>query len=79
MAGICPTVLGCPDGMLGSDSAVQEVHDNLIQVDSLTLSSCSTEFAFSLYKELVLKNPDKNIAFSPFSISTALVFLALVA
>ncbi|GAB1297758.1 Serine protease inhibitor A3F [Apodemus speciosus] len=46
-------------------------------MDRLTLSSCNTAFAFSLYRELVLKNPDKNIVFSPFSISTALAFLAL--
>ncbi|XP_052041116.1 serine protease inhibitor A3N-like [Apodemus sylvaticus] len=77
MAGNCPTVLGCPDGMLGRDIEVQEVHDNLMHMDSLTLSSCNTAFAFSLYKELVLKNLDRNIVFSPFSISIALAFLAL--
>ena len=68
MAWFCPTVLGCPDGMLGRVPAVQNVHDNLMHMDSLTLSSCNTAFAFSLYKELVLKNPDRNIVFSPFSI-----------
>ena len=77
MAGSCPTVLGCPDGMLGRVPAVQNVHDNLMHMDSLTLSSCNTAFAFSLYKMLVLKNLDRNIVFSPFIISIALTFLAL--
>ncbi|GAB1297762.1 Serine protease inhibitor A3N [Apodemus speciosus] len=77
MAETCPTVLDCPDGILGRDTAVQEVHDNSMHMDSFTLSSCNTAFAFRLYRELVLKNPDKNIVFSPFSISTALAFLAL--
>ncbi|XP_006240581.2 serine protease inhibitor A3F-like [Rattus norvegicus] len=77
MAGISPADLGCPDGKLGRDTAVQKGQDNKIQVDSSTLSSCNTDFAFSLYKELVLKNPDKNIVFSSFSISTALVLLSL--
>ncbi|XP_028620316.1 serine protease inhibitor A3N-like [Grammomys surdaster] len=77
MAGISPTLLGCPDGTLGKDTAVQEVQDNMIQVDSLTLSSSNTDFAFSLYKELVLKNPNKNTVFSPLSISAALAVLSL--
>ncbi|XP_076777400.1 serine protease inhibitor A3N-like [Arvicanthis niloticus] len=77
MAGISPTLLGCPDGTLGKDTAVQEVQDNMMQVNSLTLSSSNTDFAFSLYKMLVLKNPDKNIVFSPFSIYTALAVVSL--
>ncbi|XP_052042651.1 serine protease inhibitor A3F-like [Apodemus sylvaticus] len=77
MAWFCSTVLGCPDGVLGRVPAIQEVQDNLMHMDSLTLSSCNTSFAFSLYKELVLKNPDRNIVFSPFSLYTALAFLSL--
>uniref|UniRef100_A0A8C8USG1 Serpin domain-containing protein n=1 Tax=Peromyscus maniculatus bairdii TaxID=230844 RepID=A0A8C8USG1_PERMB len=43
----------------------------------LKLASINTDFAFSLYKELALKNPNKNILFSPFSISAALAILSL--
>lgn len=39
--------------------------------------SRNTDFAFSLYKKLVLKNPDKNVVFSPFSISSTLAVLSL--
>ncbi|XP_021035065.1 serine protease inhibitor A3N [Mus caroli] len=77
MAGICPAVLCFPDGTLGMDAAVQEDHDNGTQLDHLTLASINTDFAFSLYKELVLKNPDKNIVFSPLSISAALALMSL--
>uniref|UniRef100_A0A8C6H0I9 Serine (or cysteine) peptidase inhibitor, clade A, member 3M n=1 Tax=Mus spicilegus TaxID=10103 RepID=A0A8C6H0I9_MUSSI len=77
MAGICPAVLSFPDGTLGMDAAVQEDHDNGTQLDSLTLASINTDFAFSLYKELVLKNPDKNVVFSPLSISAALALVSL--
>ncbi|GAB1297759.1 Serine (or cysteine) peptidase inhibitor, clade A (alpha-1 antiproteinase, antitrypsin), member 3J [Apodemus speciosus] len=38
--------------MLGRVTAVQEVHNNLMHVDRLTLSSCNIAFAFSLYKHL---------------------------
>ncbi|XP_076777403.1 serine protease inhibitor A3N [Arvicanthis niloticus] len=77
MAGICPAVLCFPDGTLGMDTAVQEDQDNGTLVDSLTLASINTDFAFSLYKMLVLKNPDKNVVFSPLSISAALAVLSL--
>lgn len=46
-------------------------------MDSLSLALSNTDFAFSLYKQLVLKTPDKNVVFSPFSISVALAFLSL--
>ena len=77
MAGICPAVLCFPDGTLGMDAAVQEDHDNGTQLDSLTLASINTDFAFSLYKKLALKNPHKNIVFSPLSITIALASLSL--
>ncbi|GAB1297766.1 Serine protease inhibitor A3N [Apodemus speciosus] len=77
MAGICPAVLCFPDGTLGRDTEVQEDQDNGTRLDSLTLASINTDFAFSLYKELALKNPDKNIVFSPLSISSALAILSL--
>ncbi|XP_036061953.1 serine protease inhibitor A3N-like [Onychomys torridus] len=77
MAEICPDVLCQQDGTLRRDTAVKENQKNRTPVDNLTLTSTNTDFAFSLYKELALKNPDKNIVFSPFSISTALAILTL--
>ncbi|KAL1763958.1 serine protease inhibitor A3N [Sigmodon hispidus] len=78
MAGICPAVLSQPDGTLGMQTIVQEEDQiNETQVDSLTVASINTAFAFSLYKELVLKNPNENIVFSPLSISAALAVLSL--
>uniref|UniRef100_A0A8C8UQR6 Serpin domain-containing protein n=1 Tax=Peromyscus maniculatus bairdii TaxID=230844 RepID=A0A8C8UQR6_PERMB len=77
MAEISPDVLCQPDDTLGKDTAVQENQNNRTPVDNLALTSTNTDFAFSLYKELALNNPDKNVVFSPFSISTALAILSL--
>ena len=46
-------------------------------VDNHALASSNTDFAFSLYKQLALKNPNKNVIFSPLSVSIALAFLSL--
>ncbi|KAK7817445.1 hypothetical protein U0070_024919 [Myodes glareolus] len=62
---------------MGRDIAGQENQNSRTSVDNLALTSSNNDFAFSLYKELALKNPDKNIIFSPFSISTALAVLSL--
>uniref|UniRef100_A0A8C8UDX0 Serpin domain-containing protein n=1 Tax=Peromyscus maniculatus bairdii TaxID=230844 RepID=A0A8C8UDX0_PERMB len=59
------------------DVSVHEDQNNGTKMDSLKLASINTDFAFSLYKELALKNPNKNILFSPFSISAALAILSL--
>ncbi|CAO2587256.1 Serine protease inhibitor A3C [Lemmus lemmus] len=72
-----PAVLCQPNGTLESNTKLQEDHNNMTKVDSLTLTSINTDFAFSVYKELALKNPDKNIVFSPLSISAALAVLSL--
>ncbi|KAL1791321.1 Serine protease inhibitor A3N, partial [Sigmodon hispidus] len=77
MAGFCPAVLCQPDGTLGRETTVQDDQNKGTQMDSLTLASINTNFAFSLYKELVVKNPDKNIVFSPLSVSAALAVLSL--
>ncbi|XP_065762593.1 serpin A3-5-like [Muntiacus reevesi] len=53
------------------------VKDQRRRVDDHTLASSNTDFAFSLYKKLALKNPSKNVIFSPLSISIALAFLSL--
>ncbi|XP_041489239.1 serine protease inhibitor A3N-like [Microtus oregoni] len=75
IAGFCPAVLCQPDGTIGT--TVQEEKNNGARVDSLALASINTDFAFSVYKELALENPDKNIVFSPLSISAALAVLSL--
>ncbi|XP_036013449.1 serine (or cysteine) peptidase inhibitor, clade A, member 3I isoform X5 [Mus musculus] len=77
MAGVSPAVLGCPDVTLERNTAVHEVQENITSGDSLTVASSNTDFAFSLYRKLVLKNPDENVVFSPFSIFTALALLSL--
>ncbi|XP_075803853.1 serine protease inhibitor A3N-like [Microtus pennsylvanicus] len=77
VAGFCPAVLCQPAGTSGSDTELQEDKNNMSKVDILTLASINTDFAFSLYKELALENPDKNIIFSPLSISAALAVLSL--
>lgn len=48
-----------------------------MHVDSLSLASRNTDFAFSLYKKLASKTPDENIIFSPLSISTGLALASL--
>ncbi|XP_038192394.1 serine protease inhibitor A3N-like [Arvicola amphibius] len=75
IAGFCPAVLCQPEGTIGT--TVQEEKNNGTRVDSLALTSTNNDFAFSVYKELVLKNPNKNIVFSPLSISAALAVLSL--
>ncbi|XP_075804656.1 serine protease inhibitor A3N-like [Microtus pennsylvanicus] len=77
MAGICPDVKCQQDDIPGSNTEHQKDQNNGIEVDSLTLASTNTDFAFSLYKELALKDPDENIVFSPLSISAALAILSL--
>ncbi|XP_043777895.1 serpin A3-2-like [Cervus elaphus] len=68
LAGIC-SVHCLPENVM--------VKDQHRRVDDHTLASSNTDFAFSLYKQLALENPDKNVIFSPLSISIALAFLSL--
>ncbi|XP_021034836.1 serine protease inhibitor A3M [Mus caroli] len=77
MAGICPTVLCFSDDTWGIDILLHKNQESGTPDDSLTLASVNTDFAFSLYKKLALKNPDKNIVFSPLSISAALALVSL--
>ncbi|XP_050007371.1 serine protease inhibitor A3N-like isoform X2 [Alexandromys fortis] len=77
MAGISTDVLSRPDGILGRDATGQEIQNNRTPVVNLSVTSSNSDFTFSLYKELALKNPDKNIVFSPLSISAALAVLSL--
>ncbi|XP_007942741.2 alpha-1-antichymotrypsin [Orycteropus afer afer] len=54
-----------------------QAHENETHVDSLRMASSNADFAFSLYKQLALKTPDKNVIFSPLSISMALAFVSI--
>ncbi|GAB1297760.1 Serine protease inhibitor A3B [Apodemus speciosus] len=74
---MCPSVFCFPDGTLGSHTSVQKAQDIQKQLDSQTLASINTDFAFSLYRVLALQNPQKNIVFSPVSIATFLASLSL--
>ncbi|XP_070258432.1 alpha-1-antichymotrypsin-like [Myotis yumanensis] len=72
-AGLGPTAHGLP-----GDTPDQKVtRGNETPVDSLRLASSNADFAFSLYRQLARKNPDKNVLFSPTGVSTALAFLSL--
>uniref|UniRef100_A0A8D0SBP4 Serpin domain-containing protein n=1 Tax=Sus scrofa TaxID=9823 RepID=A0A8D0SBP4_PIG len=46
-------------------------------VDPHAIVPSNTDFAFSLYKQLVSLDPSKNVIFSPLSVSMALAFLSL--
>ncbi|KAB1277674.1 Serpin A3-8 [Camelus dromedarius] len=66
-----------PEGVLDLEKVTQEDQHREASVDNFTLASSNTNFAFSLYKQLALKTPDKNVIFSPLSVSMALAFLSL--
>ncbi|XP_069415473.1 serpin A3-5-like isoform X3 [Ovis canadensis] len=71
LAGLCSRVHCLPENVVVKDQ------DRRARVDDHTLASSNTDFAFSLYKQLALKNPNKNVIFSPLSVSIALAFLSL--
>ncbi|DAA17297.1 serpin A3-8 isoform X2 [Bos indicus] len=71
VSGLCSRVHCLPENV-----TPEERHKGT-SVDGHSLASSNTDFAFSLYKQLALKNPNKNVIFSPLSISIALAFLSL--
>ncbi|MXQ97044.1 hypothetical protein E5288_WYG015032 [Bos mutus] len=71
VAGLCSRVHCLPENV------TPEEQQKVTSVDGHSLASSNTDFAFSLYKQLALKNPNKNVIFSPLSISIALAFLSL--
>ncbi|XP_044929172.1 alpha-1-antichymotrypsin [Mustela putorius furo] len=77
VAGLCPPVHCAPGGVLDPPNVTQEDLHNETPVDSLRLASSNTDFALSLYKQLAARTPNKNVIFSPLSISIALAFLSL--
>ncbi|XP_006839610.1 PREDICTED: alpha-1-antichymotrypsin [Chrysochloris asiatica] len=75
VTGLCPVVLCDPGTILSREN--QTFEDKTTHVDSSRLASSNIDFALSLYKQLALKTPNKNVIFSPVSISTALAFVSL--
>nr|XP_020754802.1 LOW QUALITY PROTEIN: serpin A3-6-like [Odocoileus virginianus texanus] len=71
LAGLCSSVHCLPENV------TPEKQHKVAYVDDHTLASSNTDFAFSLYKQLALENPSKNVIFSPLSVSIALAFLSL--
>ncbi|KAB0369189.1 hypothetical protein FD755_019194, partial [Muntiacus reevesi] len=71
VAGLCSSVHCLPENV-----TLEEPYKGA-SVDDHSLASSNTDFAFSLYKQLALENPNKNVIFSPLSISIALGFLSL--
>lgn len=77
VAALCATAHSLPGSTLHQENVTQEDQLNRTAVDNLRLASSNTDFAFSLYKQLASRNPNKNVVFSPLSISMALAFLSL--
>ena len=71
LAGLCSSVHCLPENV------TPEGQHKGTAVDDHVLASSNTDFAFSLYKQLALKNPNENVIFSPLSVSIALGFLSL--
>ena len=71
LAGLCSSVHCLPENV-----TPEKQHEGA-SVDGHSLASKNTDFAFSLYKKLALENPNKNVIFSPLSVSIALAFLSL--
>ncbi|KAF6132821.1 serpin family A member 3 [Phyllostomus discolor] len=77
VAGLCPAVHGLPGAVPEQKIVTQGGQSKETPVDLLRFASSNTDFAFSLYRQLALKNPNKNVVFSPMSISMALAFVSL--
>ncbi|XP_058511357.1 alpha-1-antichymotrypsin-like [Ochotona princeps] len=75
VATLCPPVLCHPVATAVPQDARREDTADVTRLAGLV--SSNADFACNLYKQLALLNQDKNIIFSPLSISTALAFLAL--
>ncbi|KAM5340984.1 alpha-1-antichymotrypsin-like isoform 1-T2 [Glossophaga mutica] len=77
VTGLCPAVHSLPAGTPAQMDVAQEGQHQETPVDLLRFASSHTDFAFSLYRQLALKSPNKNVVFSPMSVSMALAFLSL--
>ncbi|XP_037359869.1 alpha-1-antichymotrypsin-like [Talpa occidentalis] len=77
VAGLCAPVRGQSEDIPEQENVAQEGQLTGAPRDTLRLASSNTKFAFGLYKQLAAKNRNRNVAFSPLSISMALAFLSL--
>ncbi|XP_004584602.2 alpha-1-antichymotrypsin-like [Ochotona princeps] len=75
VATLCPPVLCHPVATAVPQDARREDTADVTRLAGLV--SSNADFACNLYKQLALLNQDKNIIFSPLSISTALAVVAL--
>ncbi|XP_073098021.1 serpin A9 isoform X2 [Manis javanica] len=75
VAGLCTPI--CCVSPSSSPSNGFPCHPSPKSSPASQVSFSNTNFAFCLYRRLVLKAPDQNIFFSPVSVSTALAMLSL--
>uniref|UniRef100_A0A8C3WXN9 Serpin domain-containing protein n=1 Tax=Catagonus wagneri TaxID=51154 RepID=A0A8C3WXN9_9CETA len=77
VAGLCSSVHCLSEGKLDLEDVARHDQHRRLPLPSHAVVSSNTDFAFSLYKQLVLKDRHSNVVFSPLSISMALAFLSL--
>ncbi|KAG3260440.1 alpha-1-antitrypsin [Ictidomys tridecemlineatus] len=63
----------------GQSAPAQENHTTPVDGPTSSLLLDNSHFAFSLYQQLVAPDPDRNVLFSPLSLSAPLTLLALQA
>uniref|UniRef100_A0A8C3YMY9 Serpin domain-containing protein n=1 Tax=Catagonus wagneri TaxID=51154 RepID=A0A8C3YMY9_9CETA len=77
VAGLCSQVYCVLADDLESKNVTRQDQRRRLPVHNQAIASSNTDFAFSLYKELAVATPGKNVIFSPLSVSMALAFLSL--
>uniref|UniRef100_A0A287AVA9 Serpin domain-containing protein n=1 Tax=Sus scrofa TaxID=9823 RepID=A0A287AVA9_PIG len=77
VAGLCSRVHCVPADDLASKTVTLKGQITKLPAHNTAVVSSNTDFAFSLYKQLVSLDPNKNVIFSPLSVSIALAFLSL--
>lgn len=77
VAGLCSRVHCVPADDLASKIVTLKGQITKLPAHNTAVVSSNTDFAFSLYKQLVSLDPSKNVIFSPLSVSMALAFLSL--
>uniref|UniRef100_A0A4X1SFV1 Serpin A3-8 n=2 Tax=Sus scrofa TaxID=9823 RepID=A0A4X1SFV1_PIG len=77
VAGLCSRVHCVPEGKPDPENGTPNDQHSRTPVDPHAIVPSNTDFAFSLYKQLVSLDPSKNVIFSPLSVSIALAFLSL--
>uniref|UniRef100_A0A8D1YV95 Serpin domain-containing protein n=1 Tax=Sus scrofa TaxID=9823 RepID=A0A8D1YV95_PIG len=77
VAGLCSRVHCVPESKPDPENGTPKDQHSRTPVDPHAIVPSNTDFAFSLYKQLVSLDPSKNVIFSPLSVSMALAFLSL--